>query len=183
MPRLASLTDDELSANLIRQLEPTRVSGQIADVYRQFANSEEALSAYLIMEESLRAGSLADRDIESIKLLVSQLTRCDYCLSTHTMKARKAGLDTQTRKAIREGRETDDKRLNAITSIVRSFFRTPGPLEDGQIAKARTAGLTDANLVDLAMVVSTIFFTNITNHINDTKSTLPPAPAVSPVSE
>jgi len=44
--------------------------------------------------------------------------------------------------------------------------------------EARGAGLNDETLVDLTMAISTIFFTNITNHINDSQSQLPAAPAL-----
>jgi len=41
---------------------------------------------------------------------------------------------------------------------------------------ARQSGLSDAALLDVCMAVATIVFTNIANHVNDTKSSLPPAP-------
>ena len=178
MPRLSSVKESDLSPELIAQLEPTRIGGNIADVYLQFANSEAALLGYLAMERSLQAGSLTNRDIETVKLLVSEITRCDYCLSVHTMKARKAGLDKEMQKSIRIGSDTGDQRLNSIATIVRTFFSSPGTLDATLLAEARSAGLTDANLVDITMAVSTIFFTNITNHINDTESSLPPAPEI-----
>lgn len=178
MARLSSIPEAALSATSLALLEPTRIGGNIADVYLQFANSEAALAGYFAMEQSLRSGSLQEREIETVKLLVSQITRCDYCLSMHTMKARKAGLDASTQLAIREGRSTNDPRIDSITRIVRSFFEKPGVLDDSVLQQARSNGLTDANLVDITMAVSTIFFTNITNHINDTKPTMPPAPEI-----
>jgi len=74
------------------------MSGKIADVYLQFANSEPAIRAYLNMEASLRQSTLSGLEIESIKLLVSQINQCDYCLAIHTMKSRKAGIVTVKQK-------------------------------------------------------------------------------------
>ena len=61
---------------------------------------------------------------------------------------------------------------------MRAFFRQPGPLSDELLANARDNGLTDQELVETAMAVSTIFFTNITNHINNTEATVPSAAPV-----
>ena len=154
------------------------MSGKIADVYLQFANSEPAIMAYLGMEASLRNSTLSAMEVESIKLLVSEINQCDYCLAIHTMKSRKAGLDKETQIAIRSERATGSARVDALLAIVRAFFRQPGPISDDLLSCARECGLTDRELVETAMAVSTIFFTNITNHINKSETTVPAAPAL-----
>ncbi len=178
MARLQTRDESSLSAECLAALEPTRIGGKIADVYLQFSNSEASTIAYLAMEKSLRSASLAELEIEAIKLLVSEITQCDYCLSTHTMKSRKAGIDKPMQMAIRGGRPTSNARVDALTAIVRAFFNQPGALSDQLLGDARDAGLTDQELVETAMAVSAIFFTNITNHINSTEMTLPAAPSV-----
>ncbi len=116
--------------------------------------------------------------LEAIKLWVSQQTNCEYCLSIHSFKARQAGLDESTQIAIRADRGTGDQRIDVILKVVAALFQTPGKLDDDLLEAARVAGLSDENLVDLTMAMSTIFFTNITNHINDSQSPLPAAPSV-----
>lgn len=178
MARLETREEASLSAECLASLEPTRMNGKIADVYLQFANSEPAIMAYLEMEASLRQSSLSDLEIESIKLLVSEINQCDYCLAIHTMKSRKAGIDAAMQMAIRANRETSNARVDALLGIVRAFFEKPGPISDELLLSARRVGLTDQELVDTAMAVSTIFFTNITNHINNSETTVPAAPPV-----
>ena len=180
MARLITCDESSLSKETLEILEPTRINGKLADVYLQFANSEPALAAYMSMEQKLREGSLPEHELEAIKLLVSQLTECDYCLAVHTMKARKAGFDKETQLAIRSGSDTGNPRINTILEIVRHFFEKKGPLPESLIDSARAQGLVDAELVDITMAVSTIFFTNITNHINHTQATLPAAPPLNP---
>ena len=178
MARLQTRDENSLQAQTLELLDPTRINNKIADVYLQFANSEHALHAYMGMEASLRKSPLSDLEIEAIKLLVSEITACDFCLSTHTMKSRKAGLQKEDQIAVRSGKATGNARLDTIVKIARHFFNVKGPLDDALIAEAREQQLNDEALVDIAMAVSTIFFTNITNHINHTESTLPPAPAL-----
>ena len=174
--RLATRTEDELQAATLDALAPVRMNGKLSDVYLQFANSEPAIQAYLAMEQSLKAGALNDVELECIKLLVSQQTQCDFCLAVHSMKAGLLGIEVARQLQIRRGEPTGDARLDAILTMVRGFFQKPGPVSEVQLQAVRDAGVTDQQMVDITMAVSTIFFTNITNHINDTPVTLKPAP-------
>lgn len=178
MSRLASRDESELQPETLAALEPVRVNGRLADVYLQFANSELALRAYLHMEASLRDGSLSARETEAVKLWVSEQTQCVYCLSVHAFKAARSGLDAALQQRIRRGEPTGDLRLDSLLQVTEAVYRTPRKLDEAVLKEARQAGLSDQNLVDLTMAISTIFFTNITNHINDSQSSLPPAPAI-----
>lgn len=178
MSRLTTCNESELQPETLDALGPVRVGGRLAEVYLQFANSEQALRAYLHMEYCLEAGSLDGKELEAIKLWVSQQTNCEYCLSIHSFKAGKAGLDEPTLLLIRSGQETGDQRIDMILKVAAALFQTPGKLDDDLLGAARLAGLSDENLVDLTMAMSTIFFTNVTNHINDSKSPLPAAPSL-----
>lgn len=178
MARLKTCTEDSLGTDTLQLLGPTRISNKIADVYLQFANSEHALSAYLQMEASLRQSELSDIDLEGIKLLVSEITGCEYCLSVHTMKSTRAGLAAEQQLAIRSGHSSGNEKLDVILNIVRHFFTERLPVPDELLAEARAHKISDQTLVDIAMAVSTIFFTNITNHINNTERTLPAAPPI-----
>lgn len=179
MTRLNTCEITELSEATIEALEPFRQNGKIAAVYLQFANSEAALQAYLRMEQSLSLGSLSIVQLEAVKLWVSQQTGCEFCLSVHSFKAQNAGLDEPQQMAIRKDQHIGDQSLDALLTLTRALFRTPGSISQDMLSDARAAGLSDENMVDLAMAMSTIFFTNLTNHINDSKSPLKAAPAIS----
>lgn len=152
------------------------MNGKLADVYLQFANSEPALRAYLHMEHALKQGSLSTREIEAIKLWVSQQTGCEYCLSVHAFKAGAVGLDAEMQLSLRKGNTVDDARIDCLLKLAAALMTMPGKLSDELLAEARSVGLSDENLVDLTMAMATIYFTNLTNHINDSVSSLPPAP-------
>ena len=186
MSRLAIRTESQLQASTLQALEKVKVGGKLPDVYLQFANSEPALCAYLHMEASVREGSLSTMEAEAVKLWVSEQTGCGFCLSVHSFKALQAGLSKQQQLDIRrygliaEGSMADCQatchRINTLLGIARTIYSHRGNIAQAELDEARKAGLSDENLVDLTMVISTIFFTNITNHINDTQSSLPPAP-------
>jgi len=156
----------------------SRLSTCKAEIYLQFSNSEPAIRAYLGMESALQCGSLTEQELECIKLLVSELTQCEYCLSVHSFKARKTGIKQADQLLIRQGKPTGNSRFDMIARLVLSLFKQPGALEQNLLDDARAVGFSDENLVDICMAMSTIFFTNITNHINHSQSTLPPAPEI-----
>lgn len=176
MSRLSTPEEASLQPETLEALIPVRLNGKLAEVYLQFANSEPALRAYLHMEQALKQGSLSTREIEAIKLCVSQQTGCEYCLSVHSFKARAAGLDADQQGSLRTGNEVGDARIDCLLKLARELMNVPGRLSDALLLEARDAGLSDENLVDLTVAMATIYFTNLTNHINDSISSLPPAP-------
>jgi len=168
--RLRTRDESELDEDTLAALAPVRASGAaIAPVYREYAASEPALRAYLGMEAAVREGSLATREVEAIKLLVSGRLACAFCSTVHAAKGRRAGLDDAALEAIVAGRPVGEPRLDAMLHLVTTLLARPGPLTDDEVTAARAAGLDDANLVDLTLAAATIFFTNITNHVNDTR--------------
>jgi len=176
MARLTTLDESTLSNELTTALEPARSNGRLAPVYLQYANSEPALLAYLHMEQALTQGNLDERTLEAIKLAVSERTGCDFCLSVHTFKGKKIGLDSTIQIAIRRGEPTGDAYLDAVLDVVQAFLKRRGALPDAMLEAARRQGLDAASLLDVCMAVATITFTNIANHVNDTDLSLPPAP-------
>ena len=178
MARLHEASDEEMGAELCEQLQSVVPGNKLPPIYRQMGNSAEALSAYLGMEAAINAGSLEPREAEAVKLAVSELNRCEFCLSVHTVKSKAAGLDEDTQVKIRKGEATGDLRLDAIVTIARHFFEKPGTLPDDLMATIRDAGISDKNLLDIVLATSTIFLTNTFNHINDTELAFSPAPAL-----
>jgi AhpD family alkylhydroperoxidase len=166
--RLAIRSFDDLEQATRDALAPVAASGPIANVWLEFASSEPALRAYLAMERALDVGTLLPGEIEAIKLRVSTLNSCAFCVAVHRKKARDAGLSRESIAAAQVGEPTGDERLDAMLTIVGGFFNSPGTTPDELISEARAVGVDDAALMDLAMAVSAIFFTNIANHINDT---------------
>ena len=166
--RLPTRALDALQPETRRALEPVIARGPLADVWLQFANSEPALRAYLAMEVALEGGALSAREIEAIKLRVSRINDCGFCLGVHAAKGRRVGLGHAAQAAIAAGTSLDEPRLDALLAIVTAFFERPGTLPEPLIDRARAAGIDDVTLMDLSMAVAAIFFTNIANHVNAT---------------
>ncbi|MGU7785195.1 carboxymuconolactone decarboxylase family protein [Burkholderia sp. PU8-34] len=165
-------------------------TGATADVYAQvrkiaggavpnlFATvghlAPRALSAVLNAEGALAGGSLSKQDLETIKLLVSTDTGCDYCVAAHHMLGKMVGLSADALHAIRAGQPTGDAKRDALIRFVLNLQRTSGTITDAEFAAIRAAGYTDAQLAEISLAIALTIFTNTFNRINDTTVDFPP---------
>jgi uncharacterized peroxidase-related enzyme len=139
------------------------------------AHGPDALKAMLQADSVLAAGSLSKRDQETIKLVVSGVTGCDYCEAAHSLLAKLAGLKPDEIKNIRAGKPSGDLKRDALVRFVRSLAKGSGTVSDADFTAIRAAGYTDAQLVDVSLAFATITFTNVFNRINDTELDFPAA--------
>jgi uncharacterized peroxidase-related enzyme len=137
------------------------------------ALAPEALKAMLNAEGVLGAGTLSKQEVETIKLLVSELTGCDYCVAAHTMLGKMTGLSGETLWQIRAAQPTGDARRDALVHFVQELQQTTGTLDVEEFAAIKKAGYTDAQLVEIAMAIALTVFANIFNRINDTDLDFP----------
>jgi uncharacterized peroxidase-related enzyme len=140
------------------------------------SNSPHALEAALNLDAALKKGSLGGREIEAVKLVVSNVADCEYCLAAHTMIGKMQGLDATAMLALRRGQPSGDAKLDALSSFARALVETRGAVPAGVVDKVREAGYTDAQIVDVVLAITSITFTNLFNRVNATALDFPPAP-------
>ena len=133
--------------------------GKVPNLYATIAHSPAALRGILALEDALAKGALAAREAELVKLHASELNGCGYCLSAHTLLAARAGLSPDEISAARAG-QARTAREAAILGLVRRIVRTGGSGAGGELAVAREAGLTDAEIVEIVAHVASKAFSN-----------------------
>ncbi len=150
--------------------------GKVPNAYATLgANSPVALEIALQMDGALRKSSLSAKDIEVIKLTVSQHAICDYCLAAHTLMGKKAGLSAETIKAVRHGQPSGDARIDALALFVHTIVNTSGTVPAEVVDAVRAAGVSDAQIADTTLAIASITLTNLFNRINDTVLDFPAA--------
>lgn len=137
------------------------------------AHGPAALKAVLAADTVLSAGSLSKRDQEAIKLVISEVAGCDYCVAAHSLLGKLAGLKPDELKNIRERRATGDEKRDALIRFVRKLAQSSGTVSDDDFAAIRAAGYSDAQLVEISLAFATTVFTNVFNRINDTEIDFP----------
>jgi uncharacterized peroxidase-related enzyme len=132
------------------------------------------LSAVLNAEGVLASGSLSKQDLETIKLLISEQTGCDYCVAAHVMLGKMTGLSAEALKQIRAGQATGDAKRDALVQFVLNLQKTSGTISEAAFDAIRAAGYTDTQLTEISLAIAMTIFTNTFNRINDTDVDFPP---------
>lgn len=152
-----------------------KAAGSIPNLFVALgALAPEALKAVLNAEGVLASGTLSKQEVETIKLLVSELTGCDYCVAAHTLLGKMTGLSPETLKQIRAGQPTGDARRDALVRFVQNLQQTSGTISADEFTAIKAAGYTDAQLVEITLAIALTVFTNTFNRINDTDVDFPP---------
>ncbi|MDE2623590.1 MAG: carboxymuconolactone decarboxylase family protein [Betaproteobacteria bacterium] len=132
-----------------------------------------ALKAMLAADGVVAASSLNKGDQETIRLLVSAVVGCDYCVAAHSLLGKMAGLSPDALRQIRAGDLTGDTKRDALIRFVKLLTSTTGTIDQSEYTAIRAAGYTDQQLVEISLAIAAITFTNVFNRINDTTIDFP----------
>ena len=162
------------AANLFAMIK--QAAGKVPNAYLTMGtNSPVALESTLNLDAALRRSSLKAKEVEIIKLVVSEEAGCDYCLAAHTVMGKRAGLSREAILGLRHGDATEDAKNDALAAFVRALATTKGTLAEEKLAAIRAAGYNDAQISDVALAMAAINLTNLFNRINDTTLDFPAA--------
>ena len=155
--------------------EVKKVAGGVPNLFVVLgALAPQVLKSVLNAEDVLGAGTLSKQEVETIKLAVSELTGCDYCVAAHTVIGKMTGLSAEALRQIRAGEPTGDARRDALARFVRQLQTTNGTISAEQFAAIKAAGYSDAQLVEITLAIALTVFTNTFNRTNDTDLDFPP---------
>lgn len=152
--------------------------GMVPNLMRTLGQSPAALEAYLGFSSTLGSGVLPAKVREQIALTVAETNSCDYCLAAHSLMGRGAGLTADAILAARRV-EAADPKVGALLKFAAAVVEARGLVSDDTLAAARTAGATDAELIETVAHVALNILTNYTNHVAQTDIDFPKAAALS----
>ena len=175
----------------ITALDPTTATGKTAELFtgvksklglvpnllRTFGHSPATLEAYLGFSGTLATGVLPPKTREQIALAVAETNACDYCLAAHSLIGQGAGLTPEAILDARRVTATDPK-TNALLKFAAAVVETRGLVSDGALAQVRTAGASDAEIIETVAHVALNILTNYTNHVAQTVVDFPKAAAL-----
>ncbi len=162
-------TDPTIATRKAAQLFTTVQSklGFVPNLMRVLGNSPAALEGYLNLSGALAGGLLAPKLREQIALAVAEINGCGYCLSAHTLLGGKAGLAAAEILAARSSSAADSK-SDAAIKLARSVTLQRGIIADSDLQAARSAGLSDAEIIEVVQHVALNILTNYTNNVAQT---------------
>jgi AhpD family alkylhydroperoxidase len=121
----------------------------------------------------LAGSSLTKQDQETIKLVVSVVAGCEYCVAAHSLLGKMTGLTPDGLKALRDAQPTGDEKRDALARFVTILTKTSGTIPETAFTAIKHAGYTDTQLVEISLAIAVTVFTNVFNRINDTEIDFP----------
>ena len=151
--------------------------GVVPNLMRTLGHSAAALEAYLGFSGTLATGALPAKTREQIALAVAEQNACDYCLAAHSLIGKGAGLTPDAILAARRATAADAK-TDALLKFASAVVTTRGLVPDEALVAVRTAGASDAEIVETVAHVALNILTNYTNHVAQTVVDFPKATAL-----
>ncbi|OKS88037.1 carboxymuconolactone decarboxylase family protein [Mucilaginibacter polytrichastri] len=152
-----SATNQQLFDNLQKGL------GFVPNLYAYFAKSETALADYLTFQN--RKSTLRAKEREVINLVVSQVNGCRYCLSAHTVLGKMNGFTDEQVIDLRNGSAGFDSKIDALVKLAKSITVSHGRADDALLEAFFEAGYTEANLVDVIIVIGDKIISNYIHNL------------------
>lgn len=149
--------------------------GKVPNIFLNMGNSPAVLKGYLGLSEAANQTSLSPKVRELLALAVGQANHCNYCLSAHTAIAKGEKIADQDILLARKG-QSPDKKTQSILTFAKVAVDKKGNVSESDIAALKKEGVTDAELVEIIMIITLNMFTNYFNIITDTKIDFPLAP-------
>ena len=147
--------------------------GVAPNLFRLVANSPAALEGYLGLSAALAKATIPAATGERIALAVAEINGCDYCLSAHTYLGKHlAKLDDAEITANRSGASNDVK-ADAAVRFAAKVARNRGRVSDDDIRAVKTAGYTDAEVIEIILHVTLNTWTNYVNIVAETEIDFP----------
>lgn len=168
MKNVLSISKQEPSAASKRLLDAlARDHGTVPNMYAVMGHSATALEGYLDFTAGMERGVFNQKELEAIKLTVSEENGCEYCIAMHSDLAEKVGFSAEEVTNIRLGMIRDE-RLNALVLLTKEIVSTKGKPSEGFVEAFYAKGYSEKALVELVMVVGAKVISNYLNHLADT---------------
>jgi len=128
-----------------------KMIGFVPNLYAYYAKNDTALADYLALQN--RKSTLKGKEREVINLVTSQINGCRYCQSAHTVFGKMNGFSEEEVLEIRKGSAPFDSKLDALVKFTSSIVENRGRATEASKEAFFAAGYTEANLIDVVIVV------------------------------
>ncbi|WP_421918480.1 carboxymuconolactone decarboxylase family protein [Marinifilum sp.] len=167
---------DEKAQNILNNVKGQL--GMVPNLYATIGYSSDTLENYLNYSGKAGKGSFSTKELEAIKLAVSEVNGCEYCLAAHTAISKMNGFSEEETIELREGNSADPK-LRALSRLAADIATNRGRASDSSLEDFYAIGFDEKALIDLLAVVVEISFTNYTHNLTKVPVDFPKAKELS----
>jgi uncharacterized peroxidase-related enzyme len=137
--------------------------GFVPNLYAYYAKNETALADYLALQN--RKSTLKAKEREVINLVTSQINGCRYCQSAHTTLGKMNGFTDEQIIELRKGTASFDTKLDALVKFTASVVENRGHATEESKEVFFAAGYTEANLIDVVIVIGDKIISNYIHNL------------------
>lgn len=142
--------------------------GFVPNLLGEMAESAPVLEAYLQLGTQLGKTSLSAQEQQVLYLTANYENNCHYCMAAHSTIAKGIKLPEHILTALREGKQLDDQKLDALSTFTRKVVQERGWVKDEDVQSFLSVGYTQANVLDVVLGVAHKTISNYLNHIFET---------------
>jgi len=146
--------------------------GMVPNLYAAIGYSSNALGSFLDFARNAGKGTFSNKEMEAIKLAVSQANDCLYCKSAHTALAKMAGFTEEETTQLRLATIQDEK-LKVLTTLAKDVASKAGHVDDDVRERFFEIGYDEAALFDFLAVVVAVTYTNYAFALSQVKVDFP----------
>lgn len=168
LDRLTPETADGQGAELLEGAKKNL--GFIPNMYAEMANAPGLLSTYLHGYDWFREHSgFTPAEQETVFLAISHENACHYCVAAHSMIGEKMSkVPADALKALREGGEVPDAKLEALAHFSRLMVKTRGNPTRADVEAFTAAGYSEKQALQVLLAIAVKTISNYNNHLFDT---------------
>lgn len=160
---VTEVTADEIAKPILTNLKGK--FGMLPNFFGALGIDGVSLESFLALQEKAEKTNLSKREQELLALAVANYNGCHYCVSAHTFTAKKmAGLTAEECVDAQKGKASDAKE-QIIIDIALQILENRGQVDPSLIEKAKGAGFTEADIVQITLFTALNTFTNWLNNI------------------
>ena len=148
--------------------------GFVPNLYAYYAKNNTALADYLALQN--RKSTLKAKEREIINLVTSQINGCRYCQSAHTALGKMNGFSEEQILEIRGGSAAFDAKFDALAQFTKSVVENKGNASQSAKDAFFAAGYSEANMIDVVMVVGDKIISNYIHNLTGFAIDFPIAP-------
>ena len=152
--------------------------GSVPNLFRLAANSPAALEGYLGMMGALAKGALPAATRERIALAVAEVNGCNYCLAAHTYLGKNLAKLNDAEIAANRAGTSHDAKADAAVRFAVLVARARGHVGDAALQAVRSAGYSDAQVIEIVQHVALNTWTNYINEVAGTVIDFPQVEAL-----
>lgn len=173
MPRIEIPARDDAPAESKAILDNVaKTLGFVPNLQRLMSISPNALAGWAGLMGAL-SKTLDIKTRDGIALAVSEADGCNYCLAAHAyISTNLAKIPPEEIALNRVGRSSDPKRQAAI-AFAKALIEKHGKVSDEEFAAVKTAGWTDANIIEMVALTAQFLLTNFVNNAVQTPIDFP----------